>query len=312
MIVCPECATEVGRLSQALCRCCGWTSSDINGIPELLTRNDRRDPVVRRYIENYDMIARDDISQKILDEAFVRDLADNLLRIAGDVSHLDICDLGAGKGFATRELRRRGARSVVSIDVTSEYFSREAPDPDVIQVIANAESMPFADAFDLVISSDVMEHVLNLGSFLYCVNRSLRTGGRFVVRVPHRENLLQYSRYACCAYPFVHLRTFNKLSLRDCLEQAGFQIDRLSFDAFVPGRPHGFWMASPRRANTYYRAVRWLAARVKTGSHLTSLPAWILGILMPPQVITASARKVRKVTSNPAAPAIAADAMERE
>jgi 2-polyprenyl-3-methyl-5-hydroxy-6-metoxy-1,4-benzoquinol methylase len=294
MIICPECAGPIGGLYSLSCQSCGWASSvTFENIPVLLTRQDLNDSVMQSYQKNYESIAEEDLQRGIVDETFVRDLASNLTQHVGDVIGLDVCDVGVGKGYAAKSLLEKGARSVVAVDIAREYLVRLCGIPSLTPVIANAENLPFSDEFDVVVSSDVMEHVLNLGSFLFCVNRALRMGGRFVVRVPYRESLLPYSPHMGCPYSFVHLRTFNKQSLRDCLEQAGFRMNRTYYDAFIPGRPRDFWMRSPFRAGLYNFIHRQLKRRFGSDFNVTRISPKLAGVFMPPLTIIADVQKVK-------------------
>jgi len=296
MIICPECASPIAGLHKLSCEGCGWTSSSTaENIPVLLTRQDRSSSVMQRYQENYDNIALEDLQQGIMDETFVRDLAINLSRRVGDVAGLDVCDVGAGKGYAVRSLVQKGAKTAVAVDIARDYLVRLSDVPSLTRVIANAENLPFAEEFDVLVSSDVMEHVLNLGSFLFCVNRALRHGGRFVVRVPYRENLLPYSPHMGCSYAFVHLRTFNRRSLRDCLEQAGFRVNHIYYDAFIPGRPRDFWMRSSRRMDVYNFIQRQLKLHFGPSFNVTLISPILAQVLMPPLTIIADVQKVKSL-----------------
>ena len=99
----------------------------------------------------------------------------------------------------------------------------------------------FNEEFDIVISSDVIEHVLNVGSFIYGINKMLKKGGLFVVRVPYRENLLQYGRHRGSPYPFTHLRSYNVDLLKHQVEQAGLKPIKILFDGFQPAYPRSFF-----------------------------------------------------------------------
>lgn len=97
-----------------------------------------------------------------------------------------ILELGAGTGFQANELRRMGY-SVTALDIspydeaTSEYaagrvFPVETYDGDKI---------PYGDGhFDVVYSSNLMEHVRDTVNFLRESARVLPPGGRIVMVVP--------------------------------------------------------------------------------------------------------------------------------
>jgi SAM-dependent methyltransferase len=130
---------------------------------------------------------------------------------------------------------------VTGIDISLAYLQpylsdqrRERTRPTL--ALANAENLPYDQAFDLVVASEILEHVLNVGDFLISLHRSLVPGGRTVIRVPYKEDLRQYARQSGCPYRFVHLRTFTRSSLVDMVRQSGFKIRRLYYDGHYEGR----------------------------------------------------------------------------
>jgi len=92
-----------------------------------------------------------------------------------------VLELGAGTGYQARELTKRGF-DVKAIDVpTSSYCaSRVYPVTDY-----DGRAIPFPDAsFDVVFSSNVLEHVADLPSLLAEMRRVLKPGGRGIHAMP--------------------------------------------------------------------------------------------------------------------------------
>ena len=118
-----------------------------------------------------------------------------------------------------------------ALDIAEEYVrnaSRIFSDSDNGSVkfstsVGNVEFMPFVESFDLVVATDILEHVLNLGNALVRISRSLKNGGRFVCRVPYKEKLGQYSTYNNQRYEFAHLRFFDEKLLQLQLEEVGLK-----------------------------------------------------------------------------------------
>ena len=88
-----------------------------------------------------------------------------------------VLELGAGDGVQTAALRRRFAE-VVPLDI--------APSGKVKGlIIADASRLPFVDdCFDLVFSSNVLEHVENLDSCFAEMKRVLAPGGIMIHSMP--------------------------------------------------------------------------------------------------------------------------------
>jgi SAM-dependent methyltransferase len=293
MVVCPACSAE---LSPALtCGGCGWQGQYRDGLPVLLPETDLTDPATRSYTENYDRIARDDLDAKVMDERYIENLAANFCERVAHVSGLDICDIGSGKGFLVRKLLARGAASVTAVDISSPYLVRLTGQPGVFPLLANAEALPFVEHFDIVVATDVLEHVLNVGSFLYSVNRALRPNGRFYVRVPHRENLLPYSPHLGCSYRFVHLRTYDRPLLRQALEEAGFAVEGFWYDGYVPELARSFWRRTALGRKLHQRFQNRLRDRGGNAADVTRVPHKLRRVLLRPTVVVAAARKTKKL-----------------
>lgn len=178
MIICPECSSSLANLEDLRCLSCDWRSFLTENIPSFIKSSDLADATLSSYIANYDLIAEEDLKRAIVDVSFVKNLARNLAEKAGNISDRIVCDIGSGKGYAARMLAARGAK-VTAVDISIPYLKTLLGEESIQPVLANAENLPFRDHFDLIVSTDVMEHVLNLGSFLFCVNRALKMGGVF-------------------------------------------------------------------------------------------------------------------------------------
>src|SRR5262245_16041901 len=92
-----------------------------------------------------------------------------------------ILEIGAGTGEQAAELARRGFE-VVAIDMAASNYSTSR----VFEVLNyNGVDLPFPDqSFDIVYSSNVLEHVIELDHLEWEIRRVLRDGGRCIHLVP--------------------------------------------------------------------------------------------------------------------------------
>jgi len=154
--------------------------------------------------------------------------------------------------------------------------------------LANAENLPFRDAFDLVVAADVLEHVINVGDFLTSVREALIADGTFVVRVPYLDNMLQYAHLRGCDYDIVHLRNFSRGNLVHLLRHTGFEVERLHYDGFNRARARRYLARSERRM----RLLDHLSIRLLGGQEgLERLNPHLARLIMEPLVVTAVTRK---------------------
>jgi SAM-dependent methyltransferase len=114
--------------------------------------------------------------------------------LCGDVKGQRILDLGCGEGYCARHLQRRGAGSILGIDVSSgmiaaaEAEEKRAPlgiryrHGDATQLSDLKEG-----AFDLVIAVFLFNYLTNdhMAACMKEVARVLRPSGRFIFSVPH-------------------------------------------------------------------------------------------------------------------------------
>jgi hypothetical protein len=140
-----------------------------------------------------------------------------------------------------------------------------------------------------------MEHVLNLGSFLYSLSRALKLGGRAHVRVPYRENLLSYSPHVGCRYRFVHLRSFDRALLRQTFSEIGLAVERFRLDGFSFGTPQPFWMGASWPSARYASLRRLALLYLEDEMDVTRWPPSIARMFMRPTTITATVHKHRRI-----------------
>lgn len=174
---------------------------------------------VDRYVANYQKIAADHIaatspgsSNPFIAEELWTELDEStrelLRRYAkpGD----RVLDVGVGMG---RVLGPLGDLNRYGIDLSTDYL-KKARAEGIRVALSKIEDMPFIDeCFDMVLATDVLEHVLDLNFCTTEILRVLKPGGVLVIRVPYKEDLSPYLSETL-PYELVHLRAFDENSLR--------------------------------------------------------------------------------------------------
>ena len=150
-----------------------------------------------------------------------------------------VLDVGCGDGTMLCEVARKveGGR-LFGVDI-SELAAREAAGKGVPVAVADAEGgLPFKDgSFDLVICSEVLEHLFSPERALDEIRRVLKPTGRLIVSVPNmgyirKRILLLLGRSPLePEYP-AHIRFWTLQSFRALLERRGFSVEK------VLGRPN--------------------------------------------------------------------------
>ncbi len=291
MIICPSCSAPMPGNPPA-CRSCQFSAVLRDGVTSFLEPARQDNSIEAAYSENYDVISALDLKQSVIPPEYAEKMNSVMADYVGDVSDAKICDLGCGRGMLSRILVERGAGSVTAVDISLQYLRKLTGTPKIDPVQANAEALPFQDEFDLIVSTDVLEHVLNAGSFYFCLNRALRINGRAIVRVPYRESLMPYSPHMGCPHRFVHFRSFDRPLLKQAFRNAGFEITGSRICGFFFGRAKPFWSRTQRRMDFYIKLRDRISAWPGGASSVAGWPYWLAGLLMEPVEIIIEARKV--------------------
>lgn len=182
-----------------------------------------------------------------------RRLADLLVSIARE--HTDvrsICDLGCGNGYLARRLGALGYR-VVGVDGSRPYidtarrtnslpnvtFKRGFFGPDVESELLRE------GPFDLVLSSDVIEHLYRPSDLLDTAKALLSVGGILVLGTPYHgywKNLAislldRWDAHHGVHWEGGHIKFFSPRSLSTLVRTHGFEDLRFQYYGRVPG----FW-----------------------------------------------------------------------
>lgn len=105
-----------------------------------------------------------------------------------------VLDLGCGSGYGSARIASV-ASAVTGVDVAADAIAfakarYAAPNLNYRQVVADA-ALPFEDAsFDVVLSFQVIEHVVDEASYLQEARRVLRPGGVLLLITPDRQHRL--------------------------------------------------------------------------------------------------------------------------
>jgi 2-polyprenyl-3-methyl-5-hydroxy-6-metoxy-1,4-benzoquinol methylase len=171
-----------------------------------------------RYVENYRRIAADHVQhmQRTGHNPFITEELWQAIE-ATTASLVEkyaqpgarVLDVGCGLG---RLLGRFAALERHGMDLSPDYLAH-AQRKGIRVCLARVEDMPYRSRyFDLVVCTDVLEHVLDLDEACRRLLDVVRDDGILIVRVPYRENLALY-RAPDTPYEFAHLRAFDEHSL---------------------------------------------------------------------------------------------------
>ncbi len=199
--VCPKCLAELlGQHDRLRCTDCGAAYRLQEGIPVLLV--EPKDPQTLDYREFCDGLARRDLREPLVpDKGAYQDV---LVKFIGKVRGRRVLDVGSSQGLY---LRRLDAGLKVALDLALPYLREIPPESGIVRICADAERLPVKPGFfDVIILSDVLEHVLHPEAVVESLIRIAGPGTRIIVMVPWEEDL---SKYVGAGFKYAHLRSFN-------------------------------------------------------------------------------------------------------
>ncbi|MCD6115657.1 class I SAM-dependent methyltransferase [bacterium] len=176
------------------------------------------------YIDNYEKISSDHLEhfQKtghnpFIEEALWKQCEQSTIDLIKTYSNDNdkILDAGVGMGRLLSHfpyLKRYG------FDISFGYL--ELSQKKGIEVCYTlVEELPYKqEYFDVVVCTDMLEHVLDLNLSVRNLLNVLKKSGILIVRVPYRENLYSYLPEVC-PYKYVHVRNFDENSLKLLFER---------------------------------------------------------------------------------------------
>lgn len=177
------------------------------------------------------------------------ELAGLIERIICQQPHVrTICDLGCGGGYLASRLAARSFE-VTGVDASEVLLASAAKHPGsdnltyIRGVIGELPQFALAGRFDLVVSSDVIEHLLLPAQLVRDAHWLLRPGGRLVVGTPYHgylKNLAigvlgKWDSHHHVHFDGGHIKFFSVRTLGAMLAREGFEVERMHYFGRVPG-----------------------------------------------------------------------------
>jgi 2-polyprenyl-3-methyl-5-hydroxy-6-metoxy-1,4-benzoquinol methylase len=160
----------------------------------------------------------------------------HLIEMCGPLSsETRILDVGCGNGFTVGFLLQKGC-NVVGIDASPDGIEiAKRTYPQARFEILSAENGNIlshlnCEPFDIVVSTEVMEHVYDPHAFARCCYHALRPGGRFICSTPYHgylKNLVlacfnRWDRHANPLWLGGHIKFWSRKTLSQLLTDTGF------------------------------------------------------------------------------------------
>lgn len=155
---------------------------------------------------------------------------------AGDLKPgMRVLDVGCGNGYTCGEFIKRGC-CVVGVDLSEKGIAlARAAHPEGRFELISADSDILnqlgEDAFDLVVSTEVVEHLYAPRQWARACFDALRPGGRMICTTPYHgylKNLFisfagKWDKHADPLWDGGHIKLWSKATLSALLREAGFR-----------------------------------------------------------------------------------------
>ena len=150
--------------------------------------------------------------------------------------NLRVLDVGCGSGVHGAELARIHAHRVTGVDLSIPSIQRASTRLSAAHVadVTRPQDYPFPGGFDVIVFSDLLEHMMDPDAVLAAHLKLLKPGGSILISLPNvaiwnvRLSLLfgnfQYSETG--TLDRTHLRFFTRRSFRELLANAGLREQR--------------------------------------------------------------------------------------
>jgi len=151
-----------------------------------------------------------------------------------------ILDVGCGNGYKTGVLA--GDNTVYGLDITEANIEKAAEKGIKAQLHDVEDPIPFEDnCFDLVVCSEVLEHLFLPEKVLKEIHRVLKKGGIFIATVPNlycfrnRFTMLIGADCIFLEYPEnrYHIRHYSLHGMSNLLKKSGFRIKHVRGQEFA-------------------------------------------------------------------------------
>ena len=141
----------------------------------------------------------------------------------------DVLEIGCARGETGRLLQEKLGCRVTGVEL-NPVAAREAARVLHRVVCGDFERLELAGAFDLVLATELFEHLVDPFAFLAKARALVRAGGRILLSTPNTghysivQDLLagRWDYLPVGLLCYTHVRFFTEATLRDWLEMAGF------------------------------------------------------------------------------------------
>src|SRR3989344_2450713 len=147
-----------------------------------------------------------------------------------------ILEIGCGAGSMTSYLTSLGY-NVIGIDMSNDLLDYAKKNHKTCNFMKmSGDKLKFKDnSFDVVLSFDVLEHILNLEKHVKEVKRVLKEGGYYLLQTPNKWTSLPYSIIkdkSFSKWKTYHPSLQSNVSLKKLFKNNGFSVEFIDINVY--------------------------------------------------------------------------------
>lgn len=150
-----------------------------------------------------------------------------------------ILDVGCATGYLAKELKKKGC-NIMGIEISQDAADIAAQHCDKVIVadVEEIEELPFPQGyFDVIVFSDVLEHLIRPDLVLINLKRHLKPGGFVIASIPNIARLEFRVRLLLGKFDYDesgilskgHLRFFTLKTAKKLFETSGYEITEIDY-----------------------------------------------------------------------------------
>lgn len=149
-----------------------------------------------------------------------------------NLRNLSILDVGCGVGTLSLFLAARGAKKVLGIDLAPDAIAQAETARQALELknlMFRTEKLTTTTGkFDLIIASEIIEHVPEPKKFVSLLAVNLKKGGTLLLTTPHAHNFLRHHGFLKQHDSYAgHLEIFDKKTLLALFPKTDWEIVQL-------------------------------------------------------------------------------------
>ncbi|WP_185155539.1 class I SAM-dependent methyltransferase [Rudanella paleaurantiibacter] len=165
-----------------------------------------------------------------------------------------ILEVGCGLGYLTYSLNKDGYNAL-GLDISEKAVAEAKKKYGDYYVCADVHDFARQNhgQFDIVILTEVIEHIPNPKNFVSSLKSLLSSSGKLLITTPSKDAEPDASQYWNTELPPVHLWWFSKNSFKELASSLNMNCDFIDFTPFVSRQTNYPKLSDPWRTQTLNR-----------------------------------------------------------